>query len=119
VFEEEGKMDLMLCFLNLFLVPFLSVSVWSRRRRETVTVSGTWIVRYAVFTVCNAIVSHVIVYGVRFLLHRQITEESSRYMVIAVLMAVLLPYLCDFFNLLFSHVGFHMESRRRDPEAPE
>ena len=105
-------METMIGFVNLFLVPFLSLSIWSRRRGETVTLSGQWIVRYAVFTVCNLPVSHLTIRLVRRFLHRDIAGTSVRYTVIAMCVAFLLPYLCDILNTVFSHVSFGVESRK-------
>ena len=107
-------MDTMLSFLNLFLVPFISVSVFSRRHRETVTLSGRWVVRYAIFAVCNVPVTYFGIYAVRFFLHREIFKESARYTVIAIIVAWVLPYICDFFNMVFSRVGFKVERRDGD-----
>ncbi len=104
-------METMLSFLNLFLVPFISVSIYSRRHHETVTLSGTWLVRYAVFAVCNVPVSFAGIYAVRFFLHREVFKESARYTVVAMCVAFVLPYVCDFFNMVFSHVGFKVERR--------
>ena len=72
-------METMLSFINLFLVPFVSVSIYSRRHKETVTLSGTWLVRYAVLSVCNVPVSFAGIYAVRFFLHREVFKESARY----------------------------------------
>jgi hypothetical protein len=105
-------MEIMAGFLNLFLVPLLSVSIWSRRHGETVTVSGQWIVRWAVFTVCSFPLTHGIIRLVRRLLHREIAGGSALYTVIAICVAILLPYLCDLFNTVFSHVSFRVESRK-------
>ncbi|HCI74515.1 MAG TPA: hypothetical protein DHV42_08285 [Lachnospiraceae bacterium] len=107
-------MDVIICILNLFLVPFLSLSIWSRRRKEEVTMSGTWLVRYAVFAVFNILLSHVFTYAVRALLHRTITEGTVKYTVIAAFSAFVLPYLCDLLNVAFSRTGFHVEPRGRD-----
>lgn len=100
-------------FLNLFLVPLLSISIWSRRRGETVTLSGQWVVRYAVFTVCNLPLSHLIIKLVKRFLHRDIMGNSVRYTVIAMCVAFFLPYLCDMLNMVFSHISFRVESRKR------
>jgi hypothetical protein len=109
--ERIRKMAVMISFLNLFLVPFISVSIYSRRHGETVTLSGTWLVRYAVFAVCNVPITYAGIYAVRFFLHREVFQESARYTVVAMCVAFVLPYVCDLFNKVFSRVGFHVEKR--------
>ena len=103
--------ELMCHIVNYFLVPLFSVLIFSKRHQEPVRMSAAFFVRYAVFTVCNALITNLGILFVRFFFHREIFQASARYTIAALLVAIVLPYLWDILSAAFSHVSFHVEPR--------
>ncbi len=88
----------MLLFINLFIIPIISVSIYSRRSDKPVKLDFESLFLYVYFLVGILIICYVItkipevVYGI------DIGPNSRVYSVVDACVAFILPYICEIYR---------------------
>ena len=85
----------MLSFLNIFMIPVISLSIFSRRSYEPLTADIGTLVRYCLFAIGVSIGTYFVLQILKSAVGIEPLVESQLYTIIAAIVAFLLPYIVE------------------------
>ncbi len=105
--------DIMIEFLNVFVVPLISMSVYARRFKEPLAFDCVNFVRYGCLAVADFIAVFFAMKIFEFLIGIGGDPSSQFYTIIAVTVAFLVPYIYEVYK---KYVNFSCEIKERRKE---
>ena len=85
----------MLSFLNIFMIPVISLSIFSRRSHEPLTADMWTLVRYCLFAIGVSIGTYFVLQVIKIAVGIEPLVESHLYTIIAAAVAFILPYIVE------------------------
>ena len=107
------------CFLNLYVVPLVSLWFYAVLERKELCASLRSACRYAMYAAANFIFAHALALLFGVVLGRKIHATGSKYTVLAVLAALGIPLLEKFLREYASFVARRRSSRSEGVEGAE
>lgn len=91
----------MLDFLNLFLVPIISLSIYLRRADKKVAADFELLRLYSYFTIALCIGCFIVMELLEFLVGLGAKPSSQFYTIVATVLAFFMPYLFEIYQKYF------------------
>lgn len=104
-------MTFWIVLLNLFFIPMITVYIRYARTGQAMKFSLFFLVKYAVITVLVFVGTKVVGMMAGAILPLVLTPDRATYTVCAVVVAVVLPYIYEFFHK-YLHFRVKVEKRR-------
>ncbi len=103
----------MIEFLNVFVVPLISLSVYARRFNKPLAFDCTNLVRYGCLTVADFIVVFFVMKAFEILFGIGGLPSSQFYTIIAVAVAFLLPYIYEIYKK-YVNISCEIKEKRKE-----
>ena len=88
----ETSMTAFIPFVNVFLVPMLTLYIHYKRQKKEFVFSLQAVLQYGIIVVINILITKILFMGIRLLTGKDINHDAVTYTMLAVVVAVLLPY---------------------------
>ena len=93
---NAAHVNYLVCFVNLFLVPLVTVYVGRMRNKSaSETAESDWVktaMDYAMYIIANLILTRCFIVPLRIAIHWKVFNDGVTYTVLAVLSAVLIAF---------------------------
>ena len=109
----KGVVRMLVSFLNIFLCPMISLALSYRIRKRKLMFSAEFFVSYCILTVCNMPLTKIMVVMVEKIFDKQVELYSTYYTMLAMVSAVVLPYVWHVFRV---NVSASVEINKNDED---
>lgn len=110
---EVYRMTFWIVLLNLFFIPMITVYIRYARTGQAMKFSLSFLVKYAVITVLVFVGTKVVGMMAGAILPLVLTPDRAAYTVCAIVVAVVLPYIYEFFH---KYLHFRVKVEKRQDE---
>lgn len=85
----------LITFINLFFIPILSLRIYCKRNSIEWKFNFDLVYRYTLFCILNLPFTRVFTAGLEKILHITCLADSSKYTLVAIVTAAILPFLVE------------------------
>ena len=100
-------------FLNVFLVPIISLVIYTRRFNKSMGWDVITFARWAIFSVVDTIVTYIMMKVLEFSVGIGAEISSQLYTIIACAVAFLLPYIVEFYKK-YIDIRLEIKDKKQD-----
>lgn len=102
----------MLEFINLFLVPFISVNIFYKREKYEKKLDASFLVRYALCVVAVYFCTYLVMSVTRIAIGISGDQTSSFYSMVAIMVSFIVPYIYIILAR-FAKISFEANENRK------